>query len=80
MSSVIATEYNSPYISVLSYGTAAAVGVSRLYKDVHWTSDVVAGAVLGIAIGKASCCLYHKVTSDIFLASTGNSVIIYKKF
>ena len=80
MSAVIATEYNSPYISVLSYGTAAAVGFSRLYRDKHWTSDVVAGAVLGIAIGKASCWVYHKITSDLFLAATGNSIIIYKKF
>ncbi len=37
----------------LAYPLAAAVGLSRLERDVHWTSDVVAGAALGHLISKA---------------------------
>lgn len=32
---------------------AAGVGASRLSDDVHWASDVVAGATLGIWMGYA---------------------------
>lgn len=36
----------------IAYPTAALVGLSTIQKDTHWTSDVVAGAGLGLAIGK----------------------------
>ncbi len=40
-------------VGVPAYGLAAAVGFSRLALDKHWTSDVVAGAFLGVLVGKA---------------------------
>ncbi|MBC7420313.1 MAG: phosphatase PAP2 family protein [Bdellovibrio sp.] len=40
--------------AVLAYPVAAFVGLSRLSDDVHWGSDVVAGAFLGYIIGRAS--------------------------
>lgn len=39
---------------VLAYPMAAFVGLSRLSDDVHWGSDVVAGAFLGFWAARAS--------------------------
>ncbi|HNF58226.1 MAG TPA: phosphatase PAP2 family protein, partial [Elusimicrobiota bacterium] len=49
----VADEYDSRLVDSLAYGLATAVAVGRLYQDQHWASDVVAGAALGIATGKA---------------------------
>ncbi|MEP7245764.1 MAG: phosphatase PAP2 family protein [Gammaproteobacteria bacterium] len=38
--------------SALAYGLAVATACARLDGNVHWTSDVVAGAALGIATGR----------------------------
>ena len=38
----------SVWISVGGYGTAAFVGIARVYNNKHWVSDVVAGAGVGI--------------------------------
>jgi len=37
----------SKYVTPISYATAALVGASRMYKNKHWASDVVAAAGLG---------------------------------
>ena len=38
-------------VGPLTYGGAAAVGLSRMYNDKHWASDVVLGAGVGIVTG-----------------------------
>ncbi len=39
------------------YVAAAVTGVSRLYHDRHWLSDVAAGALIGVWIGRRSTAL-----------------------
>ncbi|NUO39354.1 MAG: phosphatase PAP2 family protein [Gemmatimonadaceae bacterium] len=39
-------------VGVLAYGTAGAVGLSRMYSAEHWASDVVLGSAMGVFLGK----------------------------
>lgn len=39
---------------LITYPVAAMVGASRMADDMHWLSDVVAGAFLGVMIGRAT--------------------------
>lgn len=80
MASVIATEYDSIWIDMLSYGTASLVAFSRLYRDVHWTSDTVAAAALGITIGKTTHRLYGYDPKNWSIIFTGSQVVMMKKF
>ncbi len=49
-------------VRVSSFGVAILTGLSRVYLGVHWPSDVLAGAVLGIALAAAFVVLARKVT------------------
>ena len=53
VASVIATHYDSLWVDVASYGTASLVGMARIYEHGHWTSDALAGALIGTAVGTA---------------------------
>jgi membrane-associated phospholipid phosphatase len=52
VASAVAENYESHWVDAAAYGLAAGVGFSRVYQDRHWTSDITAGAILGIVIGK----------------------------
>lgn len=40
-----------PYVATIMYGGATLVGLSRMYHDKHWASDVALGAAIGTFSG-----------------------------
>jgi membrane-associated phospholipid phosphatase len=53
MASVISLHADSPWVSAGAYGLAGLVGLARLETRDHYTSDVLAGALIGTGIGRA---------------------------
>jgi membrane-associated phospholipid phosphatase len=49
--SSLAADIDRPWATVGLYGIAALTGLSRIYVDRHWASDVVLGAAVGTACG-----------------------------
>lgn len=56
VASVIAYQYkNTPWIPITAYTLATLTGISRIYDNKHWLSDVFAGAVIGTITGRFIC-------------------------
>lgn len=51
---------------VAAFVLAAAIALSRLYLFVHYPTDVLAGALLGIAIGLAACWAVNRLWARNF--------------
>ena len=52
VASVIASHYDKAWVAYSSYMVAGLVGAARIYHDAHFTSDVLAGAMIGTLVGK----------------------------
>jgi undecaprenyl-diphosphatase len=48
-----------PTAVMLGGGVPLLVGLTRLYLDVHWTTDVVGGWTAGLFIASISAALYE---------------------
>jgi membrane-associated phospholipid phosphatase len=64
LASAVAEEARTPWVAVLVYGGAAAVGWSRVYDDKHWASDVAGGALIGIVAGRSTVRLLRETGTD----------------
>lgn len=53
VASVVAAHYDSLWIKAAAYGIAGLVGLSRMEQNEHYASDVLAGALIGVAVGNA---------------------------
>jgi len=52
LAAVISEHYDQAWVKLTAYGLAGTVGYARLNNNRHWPSDVLAGAVVGIYVGK----------------------------
>lgn len=72
VASVIATQYrDSKWIPVTVYSVATLAGLSRIYDNKHWLSDVVAGAAIGTLVG--NLVSHRSSNSKISAVPFGNS-------
>ncbi len=53
VASVIAAHDRRLWVRIVAFAVAGSVGLARIHEDAHWTSDVVAGAILGTTVGAA---------------------------
>jgi len=79
MASAIATRYDdSRWVPALAYGLATSVAIARVHDRVHFASDVLAGGMIGHAIGR-SITLNH-VRAKVAVVPTGNGIAAKIRF
>ena len=52
VASVISEQYDPLWVKITSYGVASLVGLARMEHNAHYASDVLAGAIIGTAVGR----------------------------
>ena len=70
MATILHKEYGwrSPWFSIGGYTVAAATGVSRVMNNRHWTTDVIAGATIGILSVQLGYFIADKIFKDRYLS------------
>lgn len=63
IAAVFADRYGRP-AAAIGYPLAALVGLSTMQRDAHWASDILAGAGLGLAIGKGIASRRRAASGD----------------
>ncbi len=48
-----------------AYGFATAVSLARVYRDAHWTSDIVMGSLIGYGIGSLTLKLAYSPENNL---------------
>jgi membrane-associated phospholipid phosphatase len=54
LTSAMAIEADRPWVTALAAVAMTYVGVQRVYRDAHWSSDVVASGMLGVGVARAT--------------------------
>lgn len=63
IATAIATDYrDKPVVPVIAYALATSVALARVHDNVHFPSDVVAGALIGHAIAKSITARHAHLT------------------
>jgi len=63
LATAIASDYrDKPVVPIIAYALATSVAVARVHDNVHFPSDVVAGALIGRATAKSITARHASVT------------------
>lgn len=74
VASVIATQFrDSKWIPITAYSVAGLAGLSRIYDNKHWLTDVVAGATVGTLVG--NLVSHRKPHSQLTVVPFGNGEV-----
>lgn len=61
VATVYASEYsNTVAVPIFAYTMASLIGISRITENMHWATDVLAGAAIGFLSGKQAVKNYHR--------------------
>jgi membrane-associated phospholipid phosphatase len=63
VASVISAHSDRFWVSASAYTVASLVAFARVYHNAHWTSDVVAGALIGTLVGRSVVALNRRIRS-----------------
>jgi membrane-associated phospholipid phosphatase len=86
IATVIAGNYHQWWVGTLAYGSAALVGYARIEQDAHFASDVVAGAIIGVAVARS---VVHRndgprhsneLSWTPYASGHGGGLVFYKSF
>lgn len=82
---VFATMYkNHKWVPYVAYGLASMVGISRIYHNEHWASDVMTGAAIGFLSAKAMNGIYKFASKKLLflpnVSLNGGSVSVVYSF
>jgi membrane-associated phospholipid phosphatase len=61
LAAVISGHYHETWVRVTAFFVAGCVGLARIHLDKHYASDVVAGALIGTAVGGTVVSLNGKI-------------------
>ncbi|MDX5347316.1 MAG: phosphatase PAP2 family protein [Hymenobacteraceae bacterium] len=71
----LATIYkDTKLVPPIAYGTATLVALSRIHDNVHWATDVLAGAAVGFVTSKTTYFLMHQ--SEKLLEKKGVNIYL----
>src|ERR1035437_3520898 len=86
VATAIAENYPSWWVQTLCYGGAGLVGYARIEQNAHYTSDVVAGALLGWSVARAVVHRHNsppnpkKLSWTPYASGSGYGLVFSKSF
>jgi hypothetical protein len=86
VATVIANHYPQPWVGALAYTSAALVGYARIEQDAHFASDVVAGAIIGVAVARSVVHRHDgprdpdKLSWSPYGSGNGGGLVFFKSF
>ena len=56
----------SPWYGIAGYLVASATGILRMYNNVHWFKDILAGAGIGMLSTRVAYWVYPAIQKKLF--------------